>query len=199
MAEEKAAAAPGRRLSVRGLVRALHRDLGNVAVGLTLVYAISGLAVNHIVDWDPNFTNYQRTVELGGPIQGNDQAIAAAVASRLGVTEAPTDVYRASPTQLDVVFEKRTLHVDPTTGRVFDEGQKPRLLLRVANWLHLNRGKKAWTVVADTYAAGLIVLAMTGIFMLPGRKGLLGRGGIFVLLGVAIPITYVVLSGGPAK
>lgn len=199
MAEEKAAPAQGRRLSVRGLVRAFHRDLGNLAVGLTLVYAASGLAVNHIVDWDPNFTNYQRTVELGGPIEGDEQAIAAAVAARLGVTEAPQDVYRASPTQLDVVFEKRTLHVDPKSGRVFDEGQKPRFLLRVANWLHLNRGKKAWTVVADTYAAGLILLAFSGIFMLPGRKGLLGRGGIFVLLGAAIPITYVVLSGGPVK
>jgi hypothetical protein len=33
--------------------------------------------------------------------------------------------------------------------------------------------------------------------MLPGRRGILGRGGIFVLIGIAIPIAYVQLSGGP--
>ena len=191
-------AAPPRRFSVRNLVRAVHRDLGNLAVGLTLVYAASGLAVNHIADWDPNFTNYERTVELGGPIEGDDDAAAAAVMARLGVSGKPSEVYRSAPDQLDVVLDKnRTLHVNTSTGRVFDEGQQPRFLLRVANWLHLNRGKKAWTYVADGYAAGLILLAFTGIFMLPGRRGLLGRGGIFVVLGVAIPILYVHLSGGP--
>ncbi|HLM74286.1 MAG TPA: hypothetical protein VK459_16385 [Polyangiaceae bacterium] len=192
----KPAASP-RRFSVRNLVRAFHRDLGNLAVGLTLVYAASGLAVNHIADWDPNFQSYESTHELGGPIEGDDEAAAAAVMARLGVSGKPSEVYRSSPDQLDVVLDNRTLHVNTTTGRVFDEGQKPRLLLRAANWLHLNRGKKAWTYVADGYAAGLILLAFTGIFMLPGRRGLLGRGGIFVLIGIAIPIAYVQLSGGP--
>jgi hypothetical protein len=69
--------------------------------------------------------------------------------------------------------------------------------LRVANWLHLNRGKKAWTYVADTYAVGLILLALSGVLLLPGRKGLIGRGGILVLVGAAIPVIYVHLSGGP--
>ncbi|NUQ72973.1 MAG: hypothetical protein HUU21_05415 [Polyangiaceae bacterium] len=193
----KQPAASPRRFSVRNLVRAFHRDLGNLAVGLTLVYAASGLAVNHIADWDPNFQSYERTHELGGPIEGDDEAAAATVTARLGVTEKPSEVYRSSPEQLDVVLENRTLHVNTATGTVLDEGQKPRLLLRAANWLHLNRGKKAWTYVADGYAAGLILLALTGIFMLPGRRGLLGRGGIFVLIGIAIPIAYVQLSGGP--
>jgi hypothetical protein len=195
-AREKAAAPP-RRFSLRNLVRASHRDLGNLAVGLTLVYAASGLAVNHIADWDPNFQNYERTHELGGPIAGDDEAAATAVMARIGVTDKAKEIYRSSPDELEVVLDNRTLHVNTTTGRVFDEGQKPRLLLRAANWLHLNRGKKAWTYVADGYAAALILLAFSGMFMLPGRRGLLGRGGIFVLIGVAIPIAYIQLSGGP--
>ena len=80
---------------------------------------------------------------------------------------------------------------------VVEEGQTPRLLLRVANWLHLNRGKQAWTYVADAYAVLLLYLAASGLFMLPGRKGLLGRGGLIALAGAAVPIVYVVLSGGP--
>jgi len=188
--------AEGKRPLLRPWVRAIHRDLGYLAVGLTLVYALSGLAVNHITDWDPNFQNYEATHQLG-PLAGDDEALAAQVLGKLGINDKPTDVYRASPEQLDIVFSKRTLHVNPATGQVTDEGQKPRLLLRAANWLHLNRGKKSWTYLADGYAAGLLLLAISGLFMIPGRKGLVGRGAVLVLLGVAIPVGYVQLSGGP--
>ena len=185
------------RFPLRAWLRAIHRDLGNLAVGLTLVYALSGLAVNHIADWEPSFVSYQETHELGGPVAGTDDEASAAVLARLGVREAPRDVYRAAPDDLQIVFDKRTLHVNPATGHVVDEGQRPRFFLRAANWLHLNRGKKAWTYVADAYAAGLLILALTGIFLNPGKKGLFGRGGVLVLLGAAVPILYVTLSGGP--
>jgi hypothetical protein len=189
----------GVRFPWRAWLRAMHRDLGNVAVGLTLVYALSGLAVNHIAQWEPSFTSYEETHELGGAIAGTDDEAAAAVLARLGVPGPPRDVYRAAPDDLQLVFDKRTLHVNTMTGHVLDEGQKPRFFLRAANWLHLNRGKKAWTYVADAYAAGLIFLALSGIFLNPGRKGLFGRGGVLVVLGAAIPIAYVVLSGGPEQ
>jgi hypothetical protein len=185
-----------RRVNLRPWVRAVHRDLGYLAVGLTIVYALSGLAVNHIADWDPNFRNYETPHQLG-PLQGEDDAIAQQVMQKLKIQEKPSDVYRSSPERLDVVFSKRTLHVNPASGEVIDEGQQPRFLLRAANWLHLNRGKKSWTYIADAYAAGLLLLAISGLFMIPGRKGLLGRGAAFVLLGIAIPVAYVQFSGGP--
>ena len=76
----------------------------------------------------------------------------------------------------------------------FDELQKPRFFLRAANWLHLNRGKKAWTYVADSYAGALLLLAMSGMFMIAGKKGFFGRGAVFVALGIAIPVLYVTLA-----
>lgn len=175
----------------------MHRDIGYFAVGLTIVYATSGLAVNHLKDWDPNFRQVNRTHQLPLPLPGDDDAAAKSALNSLGVHEEPREVYRASPTQLDVVFDKRTFHVDTTSGLVHEEGQSARPLLRVANWLHLNRGKRAWTYVADSYAIFLLFLALSGLFMIPGRKGLLGRGAVVALLGAAVPILYVVLSGGP--
>jgi hypothetical protein len=187
------------RWSLKNLWRSLHRDVGHLAVGLTVVYACSGLAVNHIADWEPSFVAYQETRELGGPIAGSDEEITAVVRRRLAIAAEPRDVYRAAPDDLQILFERSTLHVNPASGHVLEEGQRPRFFLRAANWLHLNRGKKAWTYVADAYAAGLLFLALTGVLMLPGRKGLLGRGGILVLLGAALPIAYVGLSGGPDR
>jgi hypothetical protein len=160
----------------------MHRDIGYVAVGLTFAYALSGLAVNHLTDWsdgDASFKTYSVTHEMGALTAiGDDQAIADELRKRLSIKEVPREVYRQSPEELDVIFDKRSLHAKPVTGRVVEEGQKPRFVLRFADWLHLNRGKKQWTYVADAYAAGLLVLALSGIFMIAGRRGLIGRGAI---------------------
>ena len=183
----------------RPWLRAVHRDVGYVAVGLTFVYALSGLAVNHVKDWtdgDASFKVYSEAHEFG-PLVGDDQAVTEELRKRLAIKEKPREVFKASEDDLEVIFDKRSLHVNPKTGHVVDEGQNPRFVLRIANWLHLNRGKKAWTYFADAYAAGLLLLALSGIFMIAGKRGIMGRGAILVSLGIAIPIAYVVLSGGP--
>lgn len=185
------------RVRWRPWLRAIHRDAGYLAVGITFIYAVSGIAVNHLTDFsdgDPSFRTYQTTHEVG-PVPGDDPAAADAVRSKLGITEAPTEIYRSEPNTLDILFDKRTLHVDTSTGHVVEDGQKPRFFLRVANWLHLNRGKKAWTYVADAYAFGLLLLATSGMFMIAGKKGFLGRGVVLVALGIAIPVVYVTLAG----
>jgi len=181
---------------VRKRLRALHRDVGYVAVGLTLVYALSGLAVNHVADWDPNFTAVERTHALG-PLAGDDATVAAAAARALGIGGTPREVYRAAPDQLDVIYAERTLHIDPASGRVVEEGRAQRPFLRVANWLHTNRGKRAWTYVADSYAVALLFVSISGLLMIKGRNGLLGRGMFLALAGAAVPVAYVALSGGP--
>jgi hypothetical protein len=187
-------AASRRSLQLRATLRALHRDAGYLAVGLTVVYALSGLAVNHIADWDPSFDDYEHTYQLTAPLRGDDAAIAREVLGRLGIREAPRDVYRSTEDQLDLTFDKRTLHVTPSSGHVLEQGQKERLFFRAANYLHLNRGKKAWTYAADTYAAALLFLALSGMFMIKGRKGLFGRGLVLVTLGATVPVLYVLLS-----
>lgn len=182
---------------LRKWIRVVHRDVGYLVVGLTVVYALSGLAVNHIDDWNANFVEYERTHELGPGLPREDQAAADAVRERLRIEATPTEIYRVDETELEVLFDERTLIVHLDTGHVRDTGRDPRVFLRVANWLHLNRGKKAWTYIADGYALLLLYLALSGMFMLPGRKGLVGRGGVLVALGAAVPILYVTLSGGP--
>ena len=58
------------------------------------------------------------------------------------------------------------------------------------NQLHLNAPKGLWTVIADLYALALIVLGVTGMFVLRGRLGLSGRGGWLVGAGVLLPAIY---------
>jgi hypothetical protein len=186
-----------KRWSWRATVRSLHRDAGYLAVGFTIIYALSGLAVNHVKDWDPNFTSAKTIHQIALPLPKEEAAATQQVLDALHLKGPVREAHLFGPEQLDIRLDNATLHVDPTTGRVIMEGQQPRFFLRFANWLHLNRGKTAWTIIADTYAAGLLFLALSGMFMLPGKNGMRGRGGLFVAIGVAVPVLYVVLSGGP--
>jgi uncharacterized protein len=187
----------GRRLRIRPWLRAIHRDVGYFSIGLTFIYALSGLAVNHIADWEPNFRQVTRDYQLSLPLPVEDDRIAALARDAAHVSEPVREVYRSENDAVDVVFDRRTLRVDTQTGHVVEQGQEPRFFLRVANWLHLNRGKKAWTIIADGYAVFLLLLSLTGLWMFPGRKGVLGRAGIIAVAGALVPVLYVTFSGGP--
>jgi uncharacterized protein len=196
VAREQPTAVPARR-KTRWLghpwLRAFHRDAGFLVVGLTVIYALSGLAVNHIADWDPNFERFERKHALGAGLRGDQDALVRTVLARLHIDERPSDVFHDGDL-LEITLAERSLHVTVSSGHVLEQGQKSRFLLRTANYLHLNRGKPAWKYIADGYAVLLLLLALSGLAMLPGKKGLLGRGAVFVAIGIAVPVLYVTLS-----
>jgi hypothetical protein len=180
----------------RAWLRAIHRDFGYLAVGFTIIYAVSGLAINHIADWDPNFTSYTRESTIAPiPADVPDADAIARAQAALGVT-GPRSVLRAGD-EIHLDWDKRSIVVYGDSGLVVDQGREARFFLRVANWLHYNRGKKAWTYMADVYAVMLLYLAISGLFMIKGKLGLKWRGTMLVSAGFAVPLLYVVLSGGP--
>jgi len=48
--------------------RILHRDIGFFFIGTTILYGLSGIALNHMSDWNPNYTvelkNFKTSVNL---------------------------------------------------------------------------------------------------------------------------------------
>ena len=178
----------------RKLVIATHRDVGYFFAGLTVIYAISGIAVNHIDDWNPSYVIRTEAVSVGELPRADTRQIADEVLGRMAITEAPESVVRMTPAQLKIFLEGRTLTVALPSGEVSDERSRRRFAFFELNYLHLNHGKGFWTWFADLYAAGLIVLACTGIFIITGKKGLGGRGRWLLLAGLAIPLIYLVLA-----
>jgi hypothetical protein len=179
----------------RGWLRAVHRDFGYLAVGFTLIYALSGIAINHIKDWDPSFHATERTLAIAPVADAMSDAQAGAAVAAAAGTGTPDEVYRAGD-EVRLTYNDGT-HVTAIGDTVTVQARSPRLFFRVANWLHYNRGKAAWTYVADVYAVMLLYLAISGIFMIKGRLGLRWRGAVLIAIGVAIPLGYVLLSGGP--
>jgi hypothetical protein len=47
--------------------------------------------------------------------------------------------------------------------------------------------------VADAFAVALFFLAVSGVFLVRGRRGLRGRGGVLVALGILLPVLAALL------
>lgn len=176
------------------LNRDLHRDAGYVVCVLTALYAVSGLAVNHVDDWNPNYAIETGPAEVG-PLDVQDLGAAERqVVERLGLD--PAEVrgrHHASPTELKVFLaDGGEVVVDPATGAGTMKRVSRRPFLFEANSLHLNRLKGVWTWVADAYAVVLLYLAVGGLFMLRGKTGFAGRGKWLVLAGALLPIGFLV-------
>ncbi|MHB1313507.1 MAG: PepSY-associated TM helix domain-containing protein [Gemmatimonadaceae bacterium] len=165
----------------------LHRDIGYLAVGLTLAYAISGLAVNHRAGWNPNYRISKEFVTVAPITATTTPEIVAGLATQLKLDGAPKSSFQPDAQTLQLFYKGKVVHVDLPTGKVMIERTVPRPVLYEMNQLHLNGPKQAWTYVADAFAVALIVLAITGMFVLKGRLGITGRGGWLTAAGVLIP------------
>lgn len=173
----------------------IHRDLGYAAVGLTIIYSISGIAVNHVRDWNPNYVIDTETVEF---IPRTDTGYSKEsafiyVLEQLEITDLPKESFRTKPTSIQLFYDDKTITADLKTGKASIEQISSRRVFRESNFLHLNVPKGLWTWVADIFGFSLILLAVTGLFVLKGKKGLNGRGKWFVALGFLIPLVFLII------
>lgn len=173
----------------------IHRDLGYLCVGMTLIYAISGVAVNHTHQWNPSYRIERTVTDLEMMTDG--EAITGAtirdILRRLGESPEYKDTYQIDPKTLQIFQEGLTVTVNLQTGEVVRERVRSRTGLREMNFLHLNHPKKLWTWMADLYAVCLAVLTVTGLFVLKGKKGITGRGAWLTAAGILLPVGFLLL------
>lgn len=172
----------------------IHRDLGYLCVGLTVVYAVSGVAVNHIADWNPNYRVSRTETNLGSLRNGDPSSPATIenILELIGAPGKPSATFRPDTATLEIFLDEgTTVSVDLRTGDVVQEHVRDRRLLREANFLHLNHARQLWTYVADLYAAALALLAVSGMFVLKGKKGMAGRGAWLTGVGILVPLVFL--------
>ncbi len=206
--------------SWRRPLRTWHRDLGYLCAALTVAYGISGIAVNHRGDWDYNRASATTRFALGGPAgllpevdaarravllrdpesltSDEEDLLARVLGRRLGAVEPPHNTYWRSRQVLVVHLspgDADLVAYDVRTGVLERTQRTERPVLRQLNFLHLNEAGRWWTYVADAYAAALVFLALSGLVMVRGRRGLWGRGGVLVGIGLLVPTVALVWLG----
>lgn len=176
----------------------IHRYLGYFFLGITVVYAISGLAVNHIEDWNPNYISEKHHVTMAKPQDPENltPAEGEALFKQLGLKAdfKPNNIFYPDESTIEILLsEKEKIRIDTNVWRAEHELTRRRPVLHLFNVLHLNESKQLWTLYADAYAVALLLIAFSGLFMKKGKKGFWGEAGIWTLAGMVLPVILTLM------
>lgn len=180
--------------SVRRWSRTLHRDLSYVFSGALLVYAVSGFMLNHKSDFNANYSIEQHRYTIEGVPEEVDDDYARSLLEQWGEADNFTAVYDFDAESFKVFIRGgSSLLVNRNTGAAIYESVKKRPVITAINRLHYNPSH-LWTWFSDIFLLSLVTIVFTGLVMVKGKHGLWGRGGIELLIGIAIPILFMVLG-----
>jgi uncharacterized protein len=179
---------------IRKWIRAIHRDLGYFFAGMTVIYSLSGIALNHIREWDPNYHVTRKDVQVEPFVQeGFTRDDALSLLAAFGERDNYKNHYFPEAGQLKIFLDGGSFTVNAASGAGLLEYSRRRAVFFEVNFLHYNTPKKLWTWFADIFAGALIIIAITGMFILKGKQGITGRGAWLVAIGLLIPTVFLVL------
>lgn len=178
---------------IRRLNIATHRDLGYFFSSLIIAYCLSGIALNHINDWNPDFIIQKQTVKINEKYsveELNNELI-----NRFGklVGEERFKVYDTPTTdQVKIYYDNASLHLNFSNGTGVYEKVSRRPVFYHANTLHRN-SIEGWKWASDVFAVMLTTINVTGLFILKGKYGITGRGKWLIGFGALPPLLVLIV------
>lgn len=179
---------------LRRWCRVIHRDLSFFFAGVILIYAVSGIVMNHKNSINPHYTvtltEYKIAEDLSDKSRVSEETILALL-KPLGEEKNFTKYYYPKPDRIKVFLKGgSSLVVNTESGDAVYESVKRRPLISSMVQIHYNPGRW-WTWFADAFAVSLIIITLSGMVMNGGSKGLWGRGGIELIAGILVPIIFL--------
>ncbi|WP_278844844.1 PepSY-associated TM helix domain-containing protein [Alistipes communis] len=175
--------------------RNVHRELSFFFSGMLLIYAVSGLVMNHRDTINPNYSVEQRRYVVGEPLPARDRLTRDDVVRLLAPLDEADNYTKHYFPESDVlkVFLKggSSLTVRLSDGEAFYKKLTRRPVLGAMTRLHYNPGRW-WTWFSDLFAVGLVAIVASGLLLLKGPKGLRGRGGVELAAGIAVPLLFLI-------
>ncbi len=180
-------------MNIRKTLRTLHRDIGYLVVGITFIYTVSGIAMNHRQDWNPHYSVI--TEEISVPANDQMEYSKDEIVSILNkFTNHP--VYKkhfiTKDATVKVFVEEGTVIYTPLEGKAELELLRKRPFWFQINKVHLAQTSRIWIWTSDVMAIFLLFVAISGLFLLKGKYGITGRGLWFTLVGIVIPLLSII-------
>jgi hypothetical protein len=181
-------------MNLSKLNRVTHRDIGYLIAGLTIIYAISGIALNHKSNWNPNYifehTPFKTDIRVDRQTFNNETAI-----NILKIVNAESGFktfYFPTGNKLTIFVDGGFVQVNSLTGEGVLEKVSKRPLFYQLNFLHYNPGRW-WKYFSDIFCVALIIVTVTGLFIIKGRNGITKRGAILTITGIILPLLFLLI------
>jgi hypothetical protein len=179
-------------MSIAKFNRVTHRDIGYLIAGLTIIYAISGIALNHKHDWNPNYiienTGFKTDINFTRETLNRETALEI-LKNVPGTPEYKTWYFPAGNI-LTIFVEGGSVRINTNTGEGTIERISKRPLFYQLNFLHYNPGRW-WKYFSDIYCISLILVTVTGLFLVKGKNGITRRGAILTAIGIILPLLFL--------
>ncbi len=177
--------------------RWIHRKLGYLFFGMAIVYGMSGIALNHHIarHWTPSHIEKSDTIEGINPVD-RDEVTKDYIQEILEITDEKDNYkqfYFPGDNSLIIYLKNGHISVNLDTGGALIVKISNRKIFREVNFLHYNKPKKLWTYFSDLFAFSMVALAITGLFMVKGKKGVGGQNAILLAIGVIIPLLFLIV------
>lgn len=181
---------------IRKWSRILHRDFGFFFIGTSIIFGLSGIALNHLSDWNPNYIVENKAFTTSADLSKGAATAETIkeVAGRVADGYVMQKYYYPNDHRIKIFLKGGSsilIHTETGQGNV--EFLQKRPLFYQVNILHYNPNRW-WTWFSDIFCGALILFAITSLFMVKGKKGFAGRGGIYTLAGILSPLIILWLS-----
>ena len=164
--------------SINHWIRSLHCDIGFFAIGLTIIYSISGIVLTYR---DTDFLKYETIVER--TLSPNIET------SELGKVLRLKDMKVLKNEGEIVYFQNGTYN--KTTGLVkYSEKKLPEILNKLNNF-HKASSKNLKHLFSTTFGILLLFLAISSFWMFKTKTELFRRGICVAGLGVVFAIIFL--------
>jgi hypothetical protein len=179
-------------MNLTKLNRVTHRDIGYLIAGLTIIYAISGIALNHKHDWNPNYIFDSRPFKTEIKIDREtfNKETAADILKSIQVEPEFKTFYFPTGNRVTIFIDGGFVQINAITGEGVVERISKRPLFYQANFLHYNPGVW-WKYFSDIFCVALILVTVTGLFIVKGKNGITRRGAILTIIGIILPLLFL--------
>lgn len=181
-------------MRIRKLLRILHRDFGYFIVAMTIVYALSGIYLNHRRDFNPDYkifiTDFQ--VELPTKSGLTEEDIKTALQS-VNDEVVYKKHYLNNKGLIKIFIENGEAVIDPANGKGTIQYLQRRPFIFSINMLHRANLGALWKWVSDLMAVILIFVAVSGLFILKGKRGFNRWGWWFMVAGIVVPLVFALI------
>lgn len=177
--------------------RWLHRELGYLFFGMTIIYGLSGIALNHHVarHWNPGIISRSESYTYSRSLTKSevDRNTIEEILELTGEKKSYKQYYFPNSEHIMIYLKGGHIDVVLPTGEIIVTRVRNRPVFSEVDYLHYNKPKKLWTWFSDLFALALILMAISGLLMVRGKKGITGRGGVLTIIGILIPLIFLTI------